>query len=196
MQAFLFMYPIPDYIEYEIKQNSWAMNEREKADYLKKCGCINDLIDGRYRQNGFSINYALFSQDSKDNHVSGLIKQHPADRIIHVGVTRDDLRRKIYPSEEFIISQVDPSELVIAGFHAHDCVERVARYAYGKGIPTTVDDDLTQDFFFYVKHDWVSLDSHGLEKQISTSLERSIMDKELLEEIVSYRSQMPWLRQL
>ncbi len=52
-----------------------------------------------------------------------------------------------YPNQDYILNQLGfPTRLVVAGFHAWDCVEKLARRAYERGISTLIDEDLTEFF--------------------------------------------------
>ncbi|RLJ02301.1 MAG: hypothetical protein DRP11_03180 [Candidatus Aenigmatarchaeota archaeon] len=111
MKAFLFLYPIPEYIDFEIDRGSYSFTDPETDTYfmtrwvegdpeeknfletewlkMKKVKFrnfyatkLNECIDLRYRKKGFSINYAVF-----DGHeISDVIRLQPDDRIIEVGM--------------------------------------------------------------------------------------------------------------
>ena len=112
MKSFVFLYPIPEIIDSEIKHGSygflernryedfsrriekagsWEEKEKIKHKFLKECELsfrktykekINVCIDLRYRKKGFEINYAIF-----DGHeISNVINLQTSDRIIEVGM--------------------------------------------------------------------------------------------------------------
>jgi len=137
MNHFLFMYPIKKILDVEINI---------KHDLTEDCMKImNECILKRYRLNNFLINYAVFD----DSNVSNLMAWSNEDNIIHVGITSEEhFKSKKYPSEDYILSHLEnPEKLVVAGFHMWDCIERIAKKAYEKGIDTLVDEDLTEFFF-------------------------------------------------
>jgi hypothetical protein len=111
MKAFVFLYPIPEYMDHEIELGSYGFscckeskfkirfekaNSEEEKEFVRK-GYLNFLykkfkefyrirlnscIDLRYRKNGFIINYAIF-----DGHnISDLINLKSNDKIIRVGL--------------------------------------------------------------------------------------------------------------
>jgi hypothetical protein len=110
---------------------------------------LNSCIHYRYRLNGFSVVYALLD----DSQVADVIQVRSTDRVIHVGMDSKTHRTKgsdgqyPYPDQDHIINQLLPVEILrIGGFHAWDCVERLARRAYERGINVLVDEDLTEFF--------------------------------------------------
>jgi len=140
MKQFLFLYPIPEIINFEIENKCWP--ESVNSFNSKYKNALNQCIDLRYRQNGFAINFALF-----DNHeISDAIELQGSDSIIKVGLSfKEHTKNHIYPDENFIISQLgEINRLVIAGFHMWDCVERLAKGAHEMGLNTLVDEDLTE----------------------------------------------------
>jgi hypothetical protein len=71
------------------------------------------------------------------------------------GVTfTNHCQNRVYPKGKTILAACsEPIEkLVIGGFHFWDCVNKLARYSYGRGIDVSVDEDLTEFFFFSVKN--------------------------------------------
>lgn len=86
---------------------------------------LQETIDKRYRQKGYQ-----YDENGKE-------------------------RKKFipkYPNERLLISQLESiDELIVGGYHAMDCVKRVAEVALQSGINTLVDLELT-DLFFNVYH--------------------------------------------
>lgn len=113
---------------------------------------LNDTIDCRYRKKGYEICYVLFP----DEQLSTYIKEQPNDKIIYTDITGEIHFTKqsdgthIYPDEQNIIDQIGScEELVICGFHSHDCVKRIAASAIKNSINTIVDVELTELFSEY-----------------------------------------------
>lgn len=145
-KEFIFLYPIPQIINFEVKNHGWS--EKEGIDGFRKKyrDALNECIDKRYRQKGFGINYAIFD----DCIVSDIINPLPEDKIIKVGIDfKTHTAEKVYPSQEYILRQLgEVSVIRIAGFHMWDCVEKLAKCAYEneKGLDVLVDEDLTEFF--------------------------------------------------
>lgn len=131
----------------EIRKEARRANaESFRPFYSEK---LNACIDERYRKNGFEIVYARFS----DQEISDVINLHPTDRVIKVGMSSTTHTTKlengtfVYPDNDFILNQLFPvSHLRVAGFHMWDCVEKLAKRAYERGINVLVDEDLTEFF--------------------------------------------------
>ena len=147
MKQFVFLYPIPQIMDFEIKNNSYGRNFKSyKTLYKKK---LNECIDLRYRQEGYKINYALFDDCS----LSEIMDFKEKDRIIKVGldfkvhtIKREDDTYP-YPSQDYILDQLgEVDRLIVTGFHMWDCVERLARRAYERNLDVLVDEDLTEFF--------------------------------------------------
>jgi len=135
----------------EIKRDIIArLDNSFRETYSKK---LNACIDWRYRKKGFSINYAIFDDCS----VSDIIKLREGDNIIRVGMDATTHRTKgedgeyhNYPDNDYILDQMLPlDKLVVSGFHMWDCVEKLARRAYERGLDVLVDEDMTE--FFGIK---------------------------------------------
>src|SRR4030042_599587 len=149
MKQFIFLYPIPQIINFEIENNGWR--EKKGIDFFKKKykHTLNACIDVRYRQMDYKINYAIFD----DTPVSEIINLHSSDTIIKVGLdfkthtTKQSNREYPYPNQDYILNQLGEVSIIrIAGFHMWDCVERLAKRAYERRIDTLVDEDLTEFF--------------------------------------------------
>lgn len=133
------------------KKTIRAEARRDRADSFRPVysAKLNSCINWRYRMNGFSVNYAILD----DCEVSEVILLEPGDKIIRVGMDAQTHRTKRedgtypYPNQDYILNQLNsPERLVVTGFHMWDCVERLAKRAYERGISTLVDEDLTEFF--------------------------------------------------
>ncbi len=141
----------------EIEKNALIKEaKKDKADSFKPVYSekLNSCIHHRYRKNGFSIVYAVL----EDCQVSDVIKLHQTDKIIRVGLDSKEHRTKRddgtypYPDQDYIINQLIPVDVLrVAGFHMWDCVEKLARRAYERGIDVLVDEDLTELFPWRLK---------------------------------------------
>lgn len=149
MKEFVFLYPIPEYVDISI-ENSGGI-ERDGADIFRKKynDAINEAIDIRYRKNGFGINYVLF-----DNHpVSDLFELQDSDRFIQAGLDFKTHTTKLpngeytYPNPDNILDKLTGLHILrVAGFHLNDCVEKIAQKAYERGLDVLVDEELTEIF--------------------------------------------------
>jgi hypothetical protein len=179
MKQFVFLYPIPEIIDFEIEQGAYGFRdedrEKEFLQRLKKAKSedekesirqktlqviksefrvvyrngLNACIDTRYRRKGFGISYAVFDGSP----VSNVINLQQSDRIIEVGLdfkthtTKHPNGEYPYPDQDHILNQFNGMQVLrIAGFHMWDCVERLAKNAYERGLDTLVDEDLTEFF--------------------------------------------------
>ncbi len=179
MKQFVFLYPIPQIIDFEIERGAYGFrDENKEKEFLERLrevksedekillrqealqaaksefrdfyrDQLNSCIDRRYRQNGFGINYAVFDGSP----LSDVIDLHHSDRIVEVGIdfkthtTRQSNGEYPYPDQDHILDQFDGVRVLrIAGFHMWDCVERLAKRAYDRGLDTLVDEDLTEFF--------------------------------------------------
>ncbi len=144
MKQFLFLYPISEYFNREIADTAADLHIIQR---------LNEIIDTRYRQSGYRVNWLLFSavHNASIPNLSLLdrrILMRESDKIFPAGVSREQHRHCIYPPCGNILSQLKPvSELVIGGFHQIDCVDKIARAAHHDGVTVTVDEDTTDQFF-------------------------------------------------
>jgi len=183
MKQFIFLYPIPEFINFEIEnhRHDEVFKQRYK-DNLNKC------IDLRYRQKKFNINYAVFN----NHQISDFIEIQPSDRIIEVGMDFKTHTTKLngeyqYPSQDYILDQLGGINAIrIAGFHMWDCVERLAKRAYERGLTALVDEDLTE--FFAGRLDEIDLD------KFPTFNPRKLGKTEF-ESFMNVRRKKPWLWQ-
>jgi hypothetical protein len=182
MKQFVFMYPIPEFIDFEIGLGCYGFKNDFREFYKKK---LNSCINKRYRQNNFKINYFIFD----DSKVSDIILLQDSDKVKSVSLDyKKHLREKEYPNEDYILSQLDEVDtLRICGFHMWDCVERIAKRAYEKGIETLVDEDLTEFFTNRIK------DRDFQEDKYPTySPHKNLI---LLGQFIETRKNKPWLWQ-
>ena len=151
MDQLAFLYPIKEYLEYEIERHYYIVDPHSQEPFTEKYfSVLNKTINLRYRRKGFGINWVVFS----DRPVFRRVYTEPTDRIIPVDVSFEaHTSKKLYPSEETILDQIPGGGLVVTGFHMWDCVEKVARRAHEGGIDVLVDEDLTEFFSGIVAFD-------------------------------------------
>ena len=220
-KAFLFIYPIPEYINKEIKSKALTFKKpfmdylslRHESlardlkksfgeEYEKQCEeefrefykeKLNLCINLRYRQNDFSVFYALF-----DNHlISNVMETQPGDKILRVGKdfnsfnvkTEDDSN---YPNPDLLLDQLTEFQtLTLAGFHVIDCVDRFAKRACERKFNVLVDEDLTENFTSLILEEGFRLDVYPsiiyLENYFGSYFE--------IEKYLNERIGKPWLWQ-
>jgi len=146
---FLFLYPINRYFE-TCLVDCLGLFERANNNFKR----INDIIDARYREKGYSINWLMFSEEGDPESpdlslLSSYLRIMKKDNLLVSGISfKEYIIQKKHPDPKIIFRQISkPRELVVGGFHQWDCVNKLARHAYLKGIPTLVDEDTTDMFF-------------------------------------------------
>ena len=190
MKVFLFLYPLKTYFEGDCPQRF-----KEQGHSLKR---LDKIINARYRQKNYQIYWAVFSETAKKNRpdlsdLSEYLSIPTSDKIITVGIPSSDLKQGIYPQPSYILEQLPNkesiSQLTIGGFHATDCVEKLASLACHQGWPVRVDDDTTELFFPR------TLLKGNIPLKPATTLE-DIMEKEMVEFCRGLRQTQPWLPQI
>lgn len=192
MKNYLFLYPIKEYFDYLIK--NWYNDELSKS--VKKPEYLNDIIDARYRNEGYLINWLLFSSVENPlkpdlSIISPIIKIHRKDEILVAGISFEEhIKNKKYPDPNYILNQInDVTRLVLGGFHQNDCVDKLAEATYQKGIDTFVDEDTTELFF-----PRISLNEIPLKRKKWTLKDLGIIPS-LIEITQESRKDRPWLVQ-
>ncbi len=137
MKKLLFLHPIAEYME-----DGNLFSDESLEQFYR-------TLDKRYRQQNYEINFLMF-QDKKAPYFIG----KEGDKIIGADMTFWDFIAEenfsLYPDNELIYQQVKGcDELVVCGFHANDCVKRVAEYCYNQGLNVLVDVELTDMFRYY-----------------------------------------------
>lgn len=148
MNWFLYLYPIKEYVEHSISNNSYGV---KKESYLKKVRTINDYID-EYRKKDYSIAYSVFP----DSKIHDLFKIKDSDKIITVNSCfKEMVEDKTHPNLSDVIYSLEGlNDLVFAGFHNGDCVKKMSQKAKEIGFNSSIDRALTEFFFFLAKsHD-------------------------------------------
>ena len=165
-KVFLYLYPIEEFTKMFLFHNDQLYDE---CNILRPLPVLNDAINERYRKKGYQIVYALYP----DKDMYG-VEKYPGDRIIYTdipfslasaidenGNEKKNFTPK-YPNEMFLIKQIgNVDELVVGGYHAIDCVKKVAEIALQNGINTLVDLDLTDLFFnLYKQKDYFNKETY------------------------------------
>ena len=139
MKEFAYLYPIPEYTDFVCPPESPQRQQYKRV--------LNQAIDLRYRQQEFGINYVIF-----DGHaISDVIDIQPSDRVIEAGIdfkthtTKQPDGQYPYPNPDNILDQLNALRILrIGGFHLWDCVDKLAKRAYERGLAVLVDEDLTE----------------------------------------------------
>jgi len=155
MKAVLYLYPIKEYVDYSIMQESFHLNAENVINYRMKAYEINGLIDSYFRQKNYKIIYAHFNDSlnsDNDSALSKLFDFQKSDKFMDVKISFNDIKSKIYPSEASLIKSLMPLErLVVAGFHCQDCVSRFHQEALRLGINSSIEKSLTEQYFYLAK---------------------------------------------
>ena len=148
MKTLLILYPLEPII------NVLIGSQTPKEDKLEIVGFYRKFMRERYPD--FQRVYVFFS-------VPGNLRKPDLSQACEgfqieeeditgaCGVTfANHCQNKVYPRGKTILASCpEPIEkLVIGGFHFWDCVNKLARYAHRCGIDVSVDEDLTEFFFF------------------------------------------------
>lgn len=164
-KVFLYLYPIEEYT----KTFLYADTFYELQEIEKPLPLLNECIQKRYRDKGYTIVYCLYP----DKKIFGIVPAKQ-DKIIYTDISfeqnsvyDDNGKRKRnfipkYPNEELILQQLgDIEKIVIGGYHFNDCVKRVGNVALEKGIDTLVDLDLTDLFYtLYKKKEYFKIENY------------------------------------
>lgn len=148
MDQYLFLYPLKLYFDAAMEfYPSFSWKDRKPSK-------LNEIINERYRNRGFDINWLFFSQEGNVSapDMSGIsehIQVKQCDRILNSGISFERFQReRVYPDPGYILGQLPKhNSLALGGFHKVDCVEQIASLSYQKGINTFVDEDTTELFF-------------------------------------------------
>ena len=169
-KVFLYLYPIEEFTKMFMLSDDSLYDE---WNIERPLPILNETIDKRYREKGYQVVYALYP----DKELYGL-KKYPNDRIIytdirfseasaideHGNVKKDFIPK--YPSEEYLLNELGHvDELVVGGYHAMDCVKKLAEVAKQNNINVLVDLDLTDLFFnLYKQKEYFQKDNYDLER--------------------------------
>jgi hypothetical protein len=185
MEHFVFLFPEVDILEHQLER----MHEPGFRELYKTK--LNACIDARYRQKGFQISYAIL----KKSPISDLVEIRDSDQIIEFSMDSKTHRTEKpngeydYPDfNEVLYNLKSPTKLRIGGFHIWDCVDKLAKLSYEKGLDTLVDEDLTDLLI------WRLLTNKDFEVSSYPSFNpREIPD--FFEDFMEARKKRPWLHQ-
>lgn len=168
-KVFLYLYPIEEFTKMFLFHDDSLYDE---WNIERPLPILNDTINKRYREKGYQVVYALYP----DKELYGIQKKIE-DLIIYTdilfseasaydenGNEKNNFVPK-YPNERLLLEQLGTvDKLVVGGYHAMDCVKRVAEEALELGIDTLVDLDLTDLFFnIYKQKDYFSIENYSPE---------------------------------
>ncbi len=148
MNQYMFLYPVEEYFNNIILSKKFYKNKFE-------IGELFDIIDARYRENDYEINWLTFSREDNENEpdlskIPNYVRINEDDRIINAGISFENhTKNKRYADPDYVIDQLPDyhERLVLGGFHQYDCVNKIAKKSYERGTETFVDEDTTELFF-------------------------------------------------
>jgi len=148
MNQYLFLFPVKEYFEACLNAcGTFEFRGHKPAELIH-------IIDARYRNKGYKINWLLFSREddlSKPDlrQVPDFLEIEEHDGILVAGVSFGEHTSKgKYADSDYVLDQLPiHRRLVVGGFHQWDCVNRVAERSHERGIETFVDEDTTELFF-------------------------------------------------
>lgn len=183
MAQFVFLYPIPQIVDFEINRHIDWSGKGFKKKYKK---ILNQCIDQRYRQKGFDINYVIFN----DCVISDIIRVYPNDKIIKAGIDfQQHLSKNLYPNQDYVLNQINELAILrIAGYHMWDCVDKLAAKAYQRIPDVLVDEDLTEFLATRLDHKDFRTDQYP-------TYQPRMQNELLLSNFIETRKQRPWLWQ-
>lgn len=192
MNYVLILYPINPYISPLINP---LFSSKEKSLTFYK-----GLIKRRYADSKIII--VLFSKKmgGKEPDFSQISKSFSDEKdwsFFSCGVDfQTHCKKKVYPKPRKIIDfcQKPIDKLIVGGFHVWDCVDRVAGFAHSHGIDVTVDEDLTEFFFFEERPDKIPESQQKSAQRRRKRMQRS--SSCLLEIARKARKQRPWMFQI
>ena len=183
-KIFLYLYPIEEYTKMFLFNDD---HNYDNWNIKRPLPIIDDCIQKRYRDNGYEIVFVLYP----DRELFGLTKKKQ-DRIIFTDITfseasaydksgklKENFTPK-YPNELQILKQLGTvDKLVVGGYHATDCVKRVAIVANELGIDTLIDLDLTDYFFhLYRKEEYFKIDEYSPNRYYNYMKAKAVEDYE------------------
>ena len=201
MKVLVFLYPIKEYVDASLNRYRDSETPKEYARYKPERFC--QILDRRYRRKGYKIIWIMFSEKDERSEPDGsqlseFMSIEAKDEVFANGVTfKDHCSFKLYPDPNHILrclpdNKDEITDLVIAGFHLNDCIDKLASCAYNQGLPVRVDDDLTELYFCRT---WL----HGplpyirrVPAYVSTMRDMDEIEKELY--LGTFKNR-PWLKQ-
>lgn len=162
----------------------------------EKIESLNDAIETRYRSQGWQVGFLTYDNWSID----ARIKVSEKDLRITDGQTvYDDKKAGVirrtsdnqpaWPNPAVIIDKFPKiSQLNVGGFHEGSCTDIIAKEAYGRGINTLVDEELTNLFLAYKPGE---LQVTGQFPQADRC--KGFRDDLLMEYFLERRAGKPWL---
>ncbi len=187
---FLFLYPIEEFFDTSFISAEFC----RRHGYRDPISTLNECIQKRYREKGYEVVFAVYPDRNIKN-----VEVKSEDKIIFTDVTFEEAsgyhkngtvkhsNEVKYPNEKFLLDQLGEVEsLVVGGFHAMDCVKRVADYSYDSEIDTLVDLELTDDFNYFSKQEHFAIDNYNPANIRESIRYRAYKDRRTQEEFDHY----------
>jgi hypothetical protein len=191
MDQYMFLFPLKGYFDASLDFfKTFSMEGHTPGE-------IFDIVDARYRK-GYEVNWLVFGKENDltkpdTDEIPEYARIQKQDRVISAGVSLEKfLSENIYFDSNYVLDQLPPhKKLVTGGFHLWDCVDRVSRMSYERGVDTKVDEDTTELFFAGHQHGYIPVVRN------KPRILRELLPEDALYEIAKEnRKDRPWLIQL
>jgi hypothetical protein len=188
-KVFLYLYPIFEYQRIFILSDKYYANNNVEHPLI----VLNDCIKQRYKDKGYEVIIANYP----DKEIYGISNSN-IYRVIETDVAfkdasgyREDGSEKPieevkYPSEQYLLEQVGcVDEIIIGGYHAGDCVKKVAEHFYNSGVNTMIDIELTDFLFHLYKQPYFKKELYNPANYKQYSIALGLEYGESMEEIIA-----------
>ena len=168
-KIFLYIYPIKEYTQMFLLKDDSLYDEFKIPRPLP---ILNECIEKRYRSKGYKVVFVTFPEKE----VFGVISKSE-DNIIYADISFEQLsaydedgRKKenfvpMYANPQYILEQLgNVEEVILGGYHALDCVKKIAEHIQSMGITTLVDLEMTDLFFNVYKETYFNPEEYNIER--------------------------------
>lgn len=168
-KIFLYLYPIKEYTQMFLLKDDSLYDE---LNIPRPLPILNECIEKRYRRRGYKVVFATYPYKE----IFGIIHKEK-DKIIYTDISFDENsaydkngRKKenfvpLYANPQYILEQLGSvDEVILGGYHALDCVKKIAEHIQSMGISTLVDIEMTDLFFSVYKEAYFNPEEYDIER--------------------------------